>query len=180
MLEKNLCFVINKEKLYLDFVLVDYEHVPIFFVCTSIGGYYIALCTNIEELNYIVVKLSRFDLYKILSGLIPMRDVILKQPDYFEIQTSENMIEDRIIHKSMNMINKADLPEAGAYFEALTPEQKEYVSSKISELIASIAFTTKRKVYVQYRYQWCEQPKYSRDKNKYPIVMLKRSEGALI
>ena len=63
-----LCFYIDGEEIYLDKVLVDYEHIPVFFVCSSTDSYYIALCTDIEQLSYILVKVSRADLYAMLQG----------------------------------------------------------------------------------------------------------------
>ena len=50
-----LCFRIENIELYLEQVLVDYMDIPIFFLCKGVGEYYLVLCTNINELNYIIL-----------------------------------------------------------------------------------------------------------------------------
>ena len=75
-MDKELCFNIENINLYLEQTLVDYLDIPIFFLCRGEKQYYAALCTNIDELSYIVVKLSLMDVYNLLHGSIPMRDVI--------------------------------------------------------------------------------------------------------
>lgn len=74
-MNKKLCFNIENQYLYLEQILVDYMGIPIFFLCKDKKQYYIALCTNIDKLNYIVTKLSLSDVYNLLHGKIPMRDV---------------------------------------------------------------------------------------------------------
>ena len=53
-----LCFYIEKKDIYLEQILVDYMNVPIFFLCKDDKQYYLALCSNMDELNYIVVQIS--------------------------------------------------------------------------------------------------------------------------
>ena len=122
-----LCFYIDGEEIYLDKVLVDYEHIPVFFVCSSTDSYYIALCTDIEQLSYILVKVSRADLYGMLQGQIAIRDAILKQTHYYEIESGNDVASDVVIHKSISDITKSLLPDEDAFFEPLTDELREYV-----------------------------------------------------
>ena len=80
-----LFFYIEKKDIYLEQILVDYMNVPIFFLCKDDKQYYLALCSNMDELNYIVVQISLTDTYNLLHGKIAMRDVFLKQEEYWEI-----------------------------------------------------------------------------------------------
>ena len=55
-MNKELCFILENKNVYLDHILVDYEYVPIFLLCKDDEcQYYLALCTNIENGEYIVV-----------------------------------------------------------------------------------------------------------------------------
>ncbi|WP_168356621.1 hypothetical protein [Petralouisia muris] len=44
-----------------------------------------ALCTDIDELNYIVVQTPSSAVYNLLHGKIPMRNVILKKKKYWSV-----------------------------------------------------------------------------------------------
>ena len=88
-MNKELCFNIENENLYLEQILVDYMDIPIFFLCEGENQYYVALCTDIDELSYIVAKLSLLDVYNLLHGKIPMRDAILKQNEYWDIVSGD-------------------------------------------------------------------------------------------
>ena len=63
-MNKELCFILENKNVYLDHILVDYEYVPIFLLCKDDEcQYYLALCTNIENGEYIVVKISLLSVY---------------------------------------------------------------------------------------------------------------------
>lgn len=127
MINKELCFNIENNNLYLEQILVDYMEVPIFFLCRGANQYYVALCTDIAELHYIVAKLSLPDVYNLLHGKIPMRDVILKQNEYWEIVSGDEICLDVVTKKNIDAINTALLPEANAFFEILTKQMELFV-----------------------------------------------------
>lgn len=126
-MDKELCFLIEGNKLYLEQVLVDYNNIPIFFLCKDSIAYYVALCTDIEELSYIVVNLSDVDLYSLLHGKLSMRETFTKQKCYWEIRSDEQIELDSVICKPMEEIDCSILPEEGACFEILTDEIALYV-----------------------------------------------------
>lgn len=126
-MDKELCFCIEGNKLYLEQVLVDYNDIPIFFVCKDNVAYYVVLCSDIEELSYIVVNLSDIDLYNLLHGMLSMREVFTKQKNYWEIISGEKIESDIVICKSMEEIDYSVLPEEGACFEILTDRVSSYV-----------------------------------------------------
>lgn len=134
---KELCFNIEGVNIYLEQVLVDYVNVPIFFLCSGEKQYYLALCTDIEELNYIVVKLSLEDTYNLLHGNITMRKAILKQPEYWDIVSGEEISLDTVEKKNINTIKMDLLPEEGACFEILTNQIKKFVQNFDNEIVKS-------------------------------------------
>ena len=93
-MDKELCFNIEKINLYLEQVLVDYMDIPIFFLCSGGKQYYLALCTDIDELNYIVVRLPLIDVYNLLHGKISMRDAILKQNEYWDLNQGQPILRE--------------------------------------------------------------------------------------
>ena len=48
-MEATLCFNIEGIELYLEQVLVDYNDIPIFFLCTGEREQYLALCYDLDE-----------------------------------------------------------------------------------------------------------------------------------
>ena len=57
-MDKQLCFKLDDNKLYLDQTLVNYNGIPIFFICKGKEEYYLVLCTDYENYNYIIVIIS--------------------------------------------------------------------------------------------------------------------------
>lgn len=127
MMNKKLCFNIENQYLYLEQVLVDYMDIPIFFLCKDKKQYYIALCTDIDKLSYIVTKLSLLDVYNLLHGKIPMRDVFLKQQEYWEIVSGDEVCMDMVTKKKIDALEQSLLPEEDAYFKILTKQIKLYI-----------------------------------------------------
>lgn len=137
-MDNTLCFKIENVDLYLEKVLVDYEGIPIFFLCKGEGKYYIALCTNVDNLSYIVAKLFIDDVYKLLNGSIPMRDVILEQKECWEIFSGEEISLDQVKKSSTDDLDRSLLPREDACFEILTQKLKRYVEE------FNIEYLTKR------------------------------------
>ena len=127
MMNKKLCFNIENQYLYLEQVLVDYMDIPIFFLCKDKKQYYIALCTDIDKLSYIVTKLSLLDVYNLLHGKIPMRDVFLKQQEYWEIVSGDEVCMDMVTKQKIDALEQSLLPEEDAYFKILTKQIKLYI-----------------------------------------------------
>lgn len=139
-MNKELCFHIENENLYLEQVLVDYMNIPIFFLCKGEYQYFIILCIDVDELNYIVTKVSLRDIYNLLHGKIPMRDIILKQKEYWEVLSGEEIALDTVIQHSINELETSLLPEENAYFEILTREMEVFVQKFDNEFLAAKYF----------------------------------------
>ena len=139
-MNKELCFIIENKSLYLEQVLVDYRDIPIFFLCKDAEQIYIALCTDLDELNYIVVKMSLSDTYNLLHGNIPMRDIILKQKEYWEVVSGDEVILDSVTKLSIDMIDCSVLPEKNACFKILTKQIELYVQKFDEEFLSAKYF----------------------------------------
>ena len=124
-----VCFIIESQILYLDQVLVEYNGVPIFFICKSKDERYLCLCSDIDELKYYVIRISAKDIFNLLHGKTSMRNTFLSQKAYWEIESGEDPTQDAVLKKSIEEINQKLLPDENAYYEILSPEIAEYVKN---------------------------------------------------
>ena len=140
-MSKELCFCIDDNEIYLEQILVDYMDIPIFFLCSDLQQYYVALCTDIDELSYIVVKLRLSEVYNLLHGKIPMCDVILKQKEYWDVMSGEKIVSDIVVKKSIDEIELEALPEKTACFKILTEQMRLYVQKFDGKFLATKYFS---------------------------------------
>ena len=126
-MNSNLCFRIEGIELYLEQVLVDHMGISIFFLCKGEGNYYLVLCTDIDELNYIIVKLSMNDVYKLLHGEGSIRNIILKQDEYWNVISGEEISLDEIERLSISELDVGLLPKEDVYFEIVSAKLENYV-----------------------------------------------------
>lgn len=122
------CFVIENKVLYSEKTLVEYNYVPIFFLCKdNAKKFYVALCTDLDELTYAVADISESDVYDLLHGSITMREIISKQDEFWYIQSGEDIYSDRVKQCPIKELKEEWLPESGAYFQILTEDMRRYV-----------------------------------------------------
>lgn len=126
-MNSKLCFRIESIELYLEQVLVDYTGIPIFFLCKGEDNYYLVLCTDIDELNYIIVKLSMNDLYRLLHGEVFIRNTILKQNEYWNVISGEEIPLDRVEKLGISELDSSLLPKENVYFEIVSTKLEDYV-----------------------------------------------------
>lgn len=126
-MNSNLCFRIENIELYLEQVLVDYMDIPIFFLCKGESNHYLVLCTNIDELNYIIVRLSMNDLYELLHGEGSIRNTILKQNEYWNVISGKEIPLDKVEKLSITKLDVSLLPKEGVYFEIVSMKLENYV-----------------------------------------------------
>ena len=135
------CFYIEGKYLYLEQTLVEYNGIPIYFLCRSDKRYYTVLCIDIDELMYVVVRTAASDVYSLLHGRIPMRNVILKEDHYWQVISAEDMLQDDVRYLAMDELDHSLLPEAGACFEVLSDEVRTFVEKFDSEFLNSETFS---------------------------------------
>lgn len=139
-MNKELCFIIEGKELYLEKVLVSFQEVPIFFLCKNNKDYYIALCVDVDKLNYVVTRLSIKDVFDLLHGIIPMRNAITQQEAYWYIESQEDIKSDMVEKRQMYTLDITILPQVNAYFEILTPDMEKYVQ-QFDDLFSSEKYT---------------------------------------
>lgn len=123
---KELCFRINSRELFLEEILVEYDHIPVYFICVdNEQEYYVILCTDIDNENYIIVKSDIQKILDLLTRKITMRQIILKERTYWNIVAGEIMNEDVYQEMEISEIPLDVLPYEDSYFELLTNAHKE-------------------------------------------------------
>ncbi len=134
-MNEELCFCIENKDLYFEQTLVEYMNIPIFFLCKSGMKYYVVLCINIDEFDYILVNVSDLDIYKLLHGNIPMRNIFLNQSEYWEVKSGEDVYSDTVTKYEISCLDLSLLPKENAYFKALTEEIKTFIQNFDSKLL---------------------------------------------
>lgn len=126
-MNNKLCFRIENIELNLEQVLVDYMDIPIFFLCKGESNHYLVLCTDIDELNYIIVKLCMNDLYELLHGERSIRNTILKQNEYWNVISGKEISLDKVEKLSTPKLDVSLLPKEDVYFEIVSTKLENYV-----------------------------------------------------
>lgn len=126
-MNSKLCFRIEGIELYLEQVLVDYMDIPIFFLCKGEDDYYLVLCTDMDELNYIIVRLPMNDVYELLHGKESMRNTILKQNECWNLISGGEISLDEIERLSISELDVGLLPKENVYFEIVSTKLENYV-----------------------------------------------------
>ena len=126
-MDSELCFRIENVDLYLEQVLVDYMGVPIFFLCKGEGSYYLVLCTDVDELNYIIVRISMDDVYGLLHGEESIYNTILKQNEYWNVIAGREISLDEVKRLSISELDVGLLPKENVYFEIVSTKFENYV-----------------------------------------------------
>lgn len=125
-MDNTVCFSIMGKNLILDHVLVEYNGIPIFFVCKNIEEYYVCLCIDTNIFDYYVVKIPFSRLYAMLFGKIAMRDVFMLSKSFWLIHSGEEIATDVVIELNKADINTMVLPDEGALFEILDSDVQSY------------------------------------------------------
>ncbi len=142
-----LCFCINGENIYRDQILVEYNDVPIFFICKGLSGYYGVLCVDTEEMRYVVVRTSSIEISRMLNGELTMYDFFVGHATYWEVETSTEINSDVVKLKEMNEAVKQNFPESGAYYEILTDDEQDYAKRIETEARGDYSRIYSKKIY---------------------------------
>lgn len=126
-MNNEICFKIDSRELFLEQVLVEYNKIPVYFVCKDNNEmYYVALCVDIDDEKYIVVETEIERLVNLFRKKITMRDIILAEEMYWEIIAGDDLSDDMSTQFNIEQINKENLPYSNSYFMILSTEHQEY------------------------------------------------------
>ncbi len=139
-MSKEVLFKIQNKFLYLDFMLEEYDFMPLFYVCKDEEDVrYIVLCTDFEHESYLVSKISLVDLNNMLSGKNDMRSVFLKQANFWKVICKGNKyLDDTVEEHKLEDIPVEYLPANGEYYVLYDEEHKEYAKKIAYELQSKI------------------------------------------
>lgn len=148
-MNNQLCFIIEKQNLYLDKVLVLFNDIPLFFVCHNEDNQrFLVLCTELEKLEYIVIETNMTNLRNMLTRKSTMRDTILKGKKFWKIVSGDTIGDDVCSTLVKEEIDCSFLPDEGALYKTVCQEDEDYVEKVESEYLGSIQFDLMDKVNV--------------------------------
>ncbi len=140
-MDKKICFILDQNKLYFDNGLIYFNDTPMLFVCKDEDGcFYLALCVDLENLEYLVVNISTITLWKMLTQRLTMREAMLDSDHFWSVVTGDVFSDDTIELHSIEDINYDFLPVEGAVFEAITDKNVDYIEKITSKYLNEIVF----------------------------------------
>lgn len=137
-MDKQLCFVVDGQNLFLEKTLVFFNDIPIFFVCRNEKNQpFLVLCTDLEQLEYLVVETELYTLREMLNQRCTMREALLNGVNFWKV-TSADTIENDLCEKiDRSKIEIDSLPNEGAVYNKIFKEDESYVDQIESEYLSN-------------------------------------------
>lgn len=137
-MDKQLCFVVDGQNLFLEKTLVFFNDIPIFFVCRNERNQpFLVLCTDLEQLEYLVVETELYTLREMLNQRCTMREALLNGVNFWKV-TSADTIENDLCEKiDRSKIEIDSLPNEGAVYNKIFKEDESYVDQIESEYLSN-------------------------------------------
>lgn len=129
-----LSFIIEDKNLYLEQVLVEYDGIPIYFLCKDENSYYLALCIDTNHFAYYVSKMTILQVYDILYGHVDMKEPFVSNGNIWEIISDNDIKYDKVTKISARNVNKDVLPYTNAKYKILDENVKKY-AEQLSRLL---------------------------------------------
>lgn len=129
-MNKELCFKIDSRELMVEQNLVEYNDIPIYFICKDAEqNYYTVLCVDINEEQYVIVETKLEKIFKLLTQKITMRDLILSEEKFWKIKVGNTIEEDICTLENMGSICLEDLPNEKSYFKIVTKAHHDFLNN---------------------------------------------------
>ncbi len=134
------CFTLhNKNHIYLDKVLVDFNGMPIFFICINEKEqYYVCYCYDMEDLKYIVTEISVSHLCSLIRGEYSFRDAVIHNNMCFDIitfQENEEFLCDIVVLKPASHLPEEILPYPNTYYDHRLLADKAYQKTIYQKMV---------------------------------------------
>lgn len=129
-------FHINGEDLFLDFMLEEYDFIPVFYICRN-AQYerYAVWATDIDSESYAIVPTSVQRLDDMLSGVLGIREFFLSQRCFWNVRcVGEDFKEDLVQQLSISEFPLQTLPKADLNYKMFDKAHKEYAEKIHLEL----------------------------------------------
>lgn len=133
-----MIFKINNNMLNMEAVLVDYNGLPVFYVCVDEEhNRYFVLCIDLENYVYYVAKTSVSLILSLLSGTQSIKRAFLESDEFWEISEGETVDDDIVKKISRNALADELLPKKNAFYEIYNNLIKNYYKKLIGEISCS-------------------------------------------
>lgn len=110
-MENEVCFIVRGRKLYAEQILVEYNGIPIFFICIDDkGDRYAVLYINADKDEYLITSIELSDLVKMLHGEKTMRQCLCVWNNEYWYAIDNKIFPQPVI------VDESVLPQEGAYF----------------------------------------------------------------
>lgn len=140
----NVYFEIDNHALYLDYMLEEYDYVPILYVCKDEEQERdLVLATDFEKESYLISKITLVDLNNMLLGKLDMRSAFLNQPKFWSVQCNSAEYQKDIVNEYETSSYPVEyLPAKDEFYVLYDEEHKEYqrrIAKKLKDTIDKIA-----------------------------------------
>lgn len=145
-------FKLNDHLLYLDYMLEEYDYIPMLYVCKDDDEErFLVLCTDFEKESYLITRINLVDLNEMLLGKIDMRSAFLNQSMFWKIQCLGNgYLNDAVVEDDISEFPKEYLPKEGDKYVLYDEEHREYqkrIARELEETIEKIEVQTINKAF---------------------------------
>lgn len=142
-MNEDLCFVLNNRHLRLDQLLVEFNNIPMLYLCKDKENlYYSVLCTDIDEETYIIVQSNLTEIVKMFQQKITMRDLFLRKDSFWTVQAGADPYSDDCEKRPICDIPYDSLPYENATFKVDSQELAQYKTRLESELYSKPPIST--------------------------------------
>ena len=140
-MNKQLCFRIEQQDLFLEKILVLFNDIPLFFICRNENNQrFLALCTELERLDYLVVSTSLSNIRNMLNQKCTMRNAILEGIRFWCVVSGDTVEDDLCETIEKSKIDLSILPQEGAFYRAIFQEDNNYINEIENEYLESLNF----------------------------------------
>ena len=147
-MHKTICFEIDRKSLMLDKELITFT-IPIFFICCDDDNQkYAVLCTDSDQLNYIVGEVDAQSILDMLNNTLSLRAFFLAATEKWRILAGDDYTRD-IIEK-IETLHDDELPKNDTYFDFSNIKIEEYKKQLECEIENNISSTEINTVCFQY------------------------------
>lgn len=140
-MNNQIYFILEGKELFVDEVFVDFNNLPIYFSCKSGDQYYLALCCEYENQDYILVNSSAKEIVEMLTAKITMRSTITKKAKHWVVVAGEDVSSDQISLINAPYLDEDVLPKDGAKYTIVTEQVKQYLKRIENELYSDNLYT---------------------------------------
>lgn len=136
-MNKELCFIINNNNLFLEHSLVNFNDDPIFFVCSDSSSYYLCLCIDIQKMEYYISKVDATILYKLLNQSLTMKQSILNGYEFWLVNASDSGLEFDVTYSiSVKELDINLLPKDVYFDKSFSSELVDFSRELFSQMIS--------------------------------------------